>query len=148
MLKGDIWMLDASVVHAAYNFSQDSRVILCLDFQYDRKNVDPSLIFKDKSIHNGNLSPMIFSRVSLRKEDLDDFVYSISHSINSFEDIKSALLKISNAHIHHDISIHATYDLLLEVTKNKGKEMYKFCTRIKRYYTISRRFGERFKELL
>ncbi|RSD25948.1 aspartyl/asparaginyl beta-hydroxylase domain-containing protein, partial [Vibrio pectenicida] len=31
MRKGDIWQLDASVVHAAYNFGNGNRVILCLD---------------------------------------------------------------------------------------------------------------------
>ncbi|MGR5334400.1 aspartyl/asparaginyl beta-hydroxylase domain-containing protein [Vibrio gigantis] len=145
MLKGDIWMLDASVVHAAYNFGDGNRVILCLDFQYDGvDNVEPSLIFKDKSIHDETIEAMVFKRAPLREQDVSDFIFDISKSIYNLEDLKSAILKVSSAHVHHDIPIKETYDILIEATKSKGGDIYNTCHEMKEYYTVNRKLGERF----
>lgn len=145
MCKGDIWMLDASVVHAAYNFGSDSRVILCLDFQYDNiKNVEVDQVFKDRSICNSNTKPMLFNRASLRKEDINDFIINIADSINNFGDIKKALLKISSAHVYHNIPIKDIYDILIQAVKHRKSELYETCIKMKNYYTVHRDLGERF----
>ncbi|WED43514.1 aspartyl/asparaginyl beta-hydroxylase domain-containing protein [Legionella cardiaca] len=39
MQKGEVWRLDASIVHAAANFGTDSRVHICLDFQFPEERV-------------------------------------------------------------------------------------------------------------
>ncbi|NOH70857.1 hypothetical protein F0225_05805 [Vibrio pectenicida] len=145
MRKGDIWQLDASVVHAAYNFGNGNRVILCLDFQYDNvKDLSPEIIFKDKSIWNNDVQPLIFDRASLKDQDIEDFILSVSQSIHSIEDIKQAVLNISSAHVHHDIPINKTYDLLIDSVKNNNDEIYNLCCNMKKYYTVDRNLGERF----
>ena len=145
MLKGDIWMLDASVIHAAYNFSEDSRVILCLDFQYHNFcDIDENIIFKKHSIRNKNIEPMIFNRAKLREQDIEDFISYISKSINTVSDVKKAVIKISSAHVHHEIPIGKIYDILIEAAKKKGKEIEQLCKKMKRYYILDRSLGERF----
>lgn len=145
MLKGDIWFLDASVIHAAYNFSNDSRVILCLDFQYHNSdNVHPNVVLKENFIHKENIEPMIFNRAKLRKQDIDDFISHISNSIDTIEDIKKAVIKISSTHVHHEIPIGKIYDILIEAAGIKGKEIYELCEEMKQYYIIKRSLGERF----
>ena len=68
------------------------------------------------------------------------------NSIEKVEDIKPAILKISGAHVHNDITICDVYDILLRATE-KRKDLYDFCKKIKIYYTVNRGFGERFPAL-
>ncbi|CAK1727718.1 Proline hydroxylase [Vibrio crassostreae] len=145
MRKGEIWMLDASVVHAAYNFGQDNRVILCLDFQFE--GVDklyPEMIFTDLSTGDNLQHPMVFKRQALTKKDRQDFVNELARSIHNLEDIKNAVFKLSFAHIHHDIPIQEIYDILIELTQNKGQHIQSYCREMKQYYIGKRGLGQRF----
>lgn len=147
MQKGDIWVLDASLNHAAYNFTNDSRIILCLDFQYqERHQSDFNIIFSQENRINimNNVEPMIFNRAPLTESDLDELVMDIGESITTLDDIKPAILKISSIHVHHDIPITKIYDTLIKSVKSKSDNIQLICQKLKKYYIIDRQLGQRF----
>ena len=115
MQKGEVWKLDASIVHAAANFSVDSRVNLCLDFQFT-KNTAPEAIFLDKSIATGVVAPTLPARKNFSNFDLNLKLNNLAANLNK-NNLLNTLVDLSKIHFEYDVSIVDCYDWLLFVAE-------------------------------
>src|SRR5262245_46211899 len=71
MRKGEVWFLDAAGVHCAANFSDDSRVSLCLDFSFEG-DFSPSDIFSSLDLYTPGQEPLLPKRSSLPENFTSD----------------------------------------------------------------------------
>jgi hypothetical protein len=94
MPQGEIWLLDTNIVHAAVNFSNNSRIFLCLDFQFPGV-VPIDKLFKNKSVTNKNLTPQIPERkINLNIDD----ILKEQMPVLSIHNIKQPFFYLSKLH--------------------------------------------------
>lgn len=143
MRKGEIWFLDAAIIHAAVNFSNNSRIFLCLDYVFPGE-YSPEDIFVNKSNYNPDLSPFIVGRQDVANGFEKDLIRSLSKVISqhTFKDIVFLLSKI---HFYKKVSITSCYDLLVEIAEASEDELVIEKAKSLRKYLIEKReLGERF----
>jgi hypothetical protein len=92
--KGEIWNLDASIVHVAANFSSQSRIHLCLDFIFPGP-FELRDIFNDPRVYDRSLTPAVVRRQP-RTEQLEKSVRALSRVMDrhTFRDIVFLLSKL------------------------------------------------------
>lgn len=96
MQKGEIWQLDASIVHAATNFHTDTRVQICLDFQFSEAVPPDESIYLDPNTAKDLAKLTIPVRQNFDNLDmkLDELAKSINNN-NRYE----ALVDLSRLHL-------------------------------------------------
>ncbi|CAA6827623.1 MAG: Proline hydroxylase [uncultured Aureispira sp.] len=92
MRKGEIWYLEARVIHSAGSFLGSKKYSLVLDFL---PNTPIKELFKDLSYYNTNVEPLLIERSPLTEEELDS-ILNLKHLINeaNFMDIATILAKV------------------------------------------------------
>lgn len=142
MQKGEIWRLDASIVHAAANFGQDSRVHLCLDFQLPEALSSFSSIYLDQKLAEAIVTPTVPKREAY--VGLEEKLNHLAMNINK-ETLLETLVELSKLHFQYDVSITECYDWLLSVAEKSGNpDVIRKCKQLKTYMIEKRVFGERF----
>lgn len=142
MQKGEIWRLDASIVHAAANFGHDSRVHLCLDFQLPEASSPFASIYLDQKLADTKVAPTFPQRESYA--GLEEKLNYLAKNIKK-DTVLDTLVELSKIHFQFDVSIKDCYDWLLAVAEKSGSfAIVNKCKQLKTYMTENRVFGERF----
>ncbi len=146
MRKGDIWILESTVPHAALNLASDNRRILSLDFQYaDIPDPHYSLIFKKPSIHDKTLAPALVARTTLEPEDLQDYLELLADRFKEKDDAEAILVNLAEIQLRFESSVSDIYKNLTNVARlTKRPELIEHCEKMKKFYIGSREMNERF----
>ncbi|MBB5411219.1 hypothetical protein HDG34_005179 [Paraburkholderia sp. HC6.4b] len=146
MRKGDIWILESTVPHAALNLTTDNRRILSLDFQYaDIPNPHYSLIFKDRSIHDETVAPALVARTKLEPEDLHDYLELLSERFKDKDDAEQILVNLSEIQLRFDSPVSDIYHNLTAVARlTQRHDLIEHCEKMRKFYIGSRVMNERF----
>lgn len=141
MRQGEIWLLDANIVHASINFSNNSRVFLRLDFEFPHPASIDSL-FKKKSITDKKIIPRIPERkINLQIND----ILEEQMPVLSINNIKQPFFYLSKLHYFYNVSIQDCYEWLIKMANMKN-DFYLIdkCEKLKNYMIIHRKPGEKF----
>ena len=142
MQKGEVWRLDASIVHAAANFGTDSRVHICLDFQFEDPNAPFESIFLDQKTATAVVPPTVPERSIY--DNLDFKLKELATRINK-DNLLETLVDLSKLHFQYDVNIIDCYDWLLSVSEQAGSdEILNKTKSLKKYMIEERTLGERF----
>lgn len=142
MKKGEIWQLDASIVHAAANFSTNSRVHLCLDFQFHEEVPPLESIFLNQETTTDLAKPTTPTRAPF--EGLDNLVNKLSKSISS-ETLFDMLAELAGIHFQHEVGVADCYDWLILAAEKSGREqIIHQCKKLKTFMIEHRSFNEQF----
>ncbi|GLB61004.1 aspartyl/asparaginyl beta-hydroxylase domain-containing protein [Cytobacillus sp. NCCP-133] len=143
MRKGEVWFLDAGIVHAAANFSNNNRLFLCLDFAFD-SNYHASDIFKDKNLYNTDIEPFIVEREDIDQEYEERIISSLTNVISRYN-FKEIVFLLSKIHFYKNIPIDVCYKWLAEIAKRANDEvMVDKANKVHQYLIEKRELGERF----
>jgi len=143
MQKGEVWILNAAIVHAAANFSTKSRVFLCLDFQLPNSE-GPESIFLNKNMYSTNYTPNSKQRESLQNANIDANLDKYSATINK-SNLKEILIELSKIHFYYDANVADCYKWLISIAeKSKSSEILKSVKSLTDYMVNKRAFGERY----
>lgn len=144
MRKGEAWFLDAAIVHAAVNFSNKSRIALCLDYVCPEKIHHYEEIFSTLKSRSLPPRPTYVSRPNLKAGFEEGLITQLSQIITryNFKDLVFLLTKI---HFYKNVSITVCYDWLLDITKRQNDvDLVNKAESLREYLIKQRGFGERF----
>lgn len=143
MRPGEVWFLDAAINHAAINFSNKSRMFICLDFVFDKAFKDTDIFHPAANISKGSRHIHI-DRPDMPKEKSNEIIAAIGETISK-ENFKNYLFEYSKYHFKHNISVTACYDWLIQgATAAKNQAVVEKSKALKKYLTEHREIGERF----
>ena len=143
MKPGDVWFLDASIIHSAVNFSVNSRMFICLDFVFDG-DFSPSDIFREGAgvVTGGEVD--YIDRKALSDREVCEIIDSVSMILNR-DTFKDVLFMLSKYHFKRDIGVGDCFDWLQEAAKRAGDELViRKAASLRRYLIEERELGERF----
>ncbi|MET9092456.1 aspartyl/asparaginyl beta-hydroxylase domain-containing protein [Streptomyces cyaneofuscatus] len=142
MRPGEIWFLDAGAVHAAANFSADSRQMLCVDFAFDGPYEEAD-IFRDKSYHRPGGEPRIIERPQLPAERREA-ILKLGEVVDR-SNFKEFLFLLSKVHFRYDVPAEETYGWLRSIAESSGDDLLVRNAQELRDYAIgARTLSERF----
>ncbi|ANB56669.1 L-proline cis-3-hydroxylase 2 [Anoxybacillus sp. B7M1] len=143
MKKGEVWFLDAAIVHADINFSNKSRIFLCLDYAFPGP-FSPKDVFINDSVYNPNLDPTIIKREEVSSDFKESLVTSLSKVISKYN-FRDIVFLLSKIHFYKNISVSDCYDWLVEITEKSGdSSVYNKAINLRRFLVEERKLGERF----
>lgn len=143
MRKGEVWFLDAAIVHAAANFSNQSRMMLCLDYAFP-ENFDFTDIFVDNKNYNPKIQPFVVPRETLEPGFEEELISSFSKIITMYN-FKNVVFLLSKIHFYKQVRIEACFDWLIEIGKKcQYPAILKKAQAMRTYLIIHRDFKERF----
>ncbi|OGT66179.1 MAG: hypothetical protein A3J38_06800 [Gammaproteobacteria bacterium RIFCSPHIGHO2_12_FULL_45_9] len=121
MRKGEVWVLDASIVHAAANFSTKSRKCLCLDFQYDEPT-HAAAIFKNAQDYNPLLEPSIMHRTPLNEslDYFDEYLDEMANALRIHGNLSAVLRDLTCLHFHYNIPVTQPLEWLILIAERSG----------------------------
>lgn len=143
MLKGEVWFLDASMDHAAINFSNKSRMFLCLDYIFS-DIFKPEAIFSERAKILDYKRDYLIVREELTNDRVNEIIESTSKIISkhTFKDIVFALSKL---HFIYDVQVSECYNWIYTAAQKAGNdEVTLKIKNLKEYLTEKRNIGERF----
>lgn len=141
MRPGEVWFLDAASVHAAVNFSTESRQSICVDFVFDGPFEDWE-VFTDPKTYR----PAITPETPFRKPQEADFTERLRAlaGVIDHDNFKDVLFLLSKVHFRTDVPITDTYDWLVEVCKGSGDDtLVHKAENLRRYMVEKRVMNER-----
>lgn len=142
MQPGEVWWLDAAIVHAAANFSANSRAHLCLDFQFPSSEFDASEIFADRDSINFDVTPTMKHRERFEGDNKTLAAFTPMLTQHTFRDVIFLLSKI---HFDKDVCITDCFDWLTAMAVRLGDHaLEEKSRRLRRYMIGDRALGERF----
>ena len=112
MRPGEVWFLDAAIVHSAANFSSRSRWFLCLDF-FLPPHSNPAVIFQSSSRISWDVDHAYIRRQPLSAEHRAEIVTAVAVLLGE-ETIKDVAHSLSKLHFRYEIPVAACYDMLSE----------------------------------
>lgn len=143
MRKGEVWFLDAAIIHAAVNFSSDSRIFLCLDYAF-LGEFSPEDIFVKKDTYNPNVSPYIVPRQDVPENFEADLIRSLSNVISRYN-FKDIVFLLSKIHFYKNVPITSCYDVLVKIAEASGDDaIYEKAISLRKYLIEKRDLKERF----
>ncbi|HEY4143704.1 aspartyl/asparaginyl beta-hydroxylase domain-containing protein [Pinirhizobacter sp.] len=143
MRRGEVWMLDASQVHAAINFGRHSRMFLCLDFAFDRPFHASDIFSPGAGVFSPG-DPLYIQRSAITQQEIDQLISSVAGIINpdTFRDVLFALSKV---HFRHDVEAGACYDWIEKAARRSLQlDIVEKTNALRRYLVDSRDKGQRF----
>ena len=142
MRKGEIWFLDAAGLHCAANFSNESRVSLCLDFVFDG-DFTPADIFADRGDFTSGVEPLIVKRKALPDRFAVDLRrLSVALNRHNFRDVAFTLAKL---HFTYEAPIGECYDWLIEIAeRTDDPAIVAKAENAKEFFAVDRSMHERF----
>ena len=142
MRAGEVWYLDASLTHAAANFSTDSRVALCLDYIFPG-SFEPADVFVDPSRRDTDLAPTVPHRDPVPAA-FDAALDGLSHVL-THETFREVAFLLAKLHFRFDVAVDACYDWLLAIASRTGDpELVEKTRLLRRYLVDDRQLGQRF----
>ncbi|MER5491681.1 aspartyl/asparaginyl beta-hydroxylase domain-containing protein [Streptomyces sp. NPDC002454] len=142
MRPGEIWFLDAGAVHAAANFSADSRQMLCVDFAFDGPYEEAD-VFRDKSYHRPGAEPRIIERPQLPAERREA-ILKLGEVVDR-ANFKEFLFLLSKVHFRYDVPAEETYGWLRSIAESSGDDLLvRNATELRDYAIGARTLSERF----
>ena len=142
MQAGEVWHLDASLTHAAANFSTDSRVALCLDYIFP-DDFEPADVLSDVSRYNPGIVPTFAHREPV-SASFDEALKGMSHVL-THETFRDVVFLLAKLHFRFDVPVDACYDWLLDMASRTGDPTLVEKTQLLRRYLVDdRQLGERF----
>lgn len=142
MQKGEIWQLDASIVHAAANFSEETRVHICLDFQFSNEFPPIESIFLNPESVNGLPKPTVAKR--MKSDNIESKIKQVTKQL-SMEKLHLALIELSKIHFKYEVPIADCYDWLMHAASEAGdNHLLATCKQLKHFMIVKRNFGEQF----
>lgn len=143
MRKGEVWFLDAAIVHAAVNFSNRNRLFLCLDYAFPG-DFHPSDIFVNKNMYTTELTPCVVEREQAEPGFEEQLIASLSPVMNR-QNFKDIVILLSKVHFYKNVPIEACYDWLVEIAENTGdRALVQKAQDLRNYLIRNRALGERF----
>lgn len=144
MKPGEVWFLDAQIVHSAVNFSSQNRWFLCLDF-FLPPNSNPASIFKSSSRVLWDVEHAYVPRQRLPADRYAEIVTSAA-GLLSDSTLKDVALLLSKLHFHFELPVTACYDMLTEAALRSGNErLGKSVAALIDFLIDHRTMGERFR---
>ncbi|WP_103534444.1 aspartyl/asparaginyl beta-hydroxylase domain-containing protein [Streptomyces sp. SM11] len=142
MRPGEIWFLDAGAVHAAANFSADSRQMLCVDFAFDGPYEEAD-VFRDKSYHRPGAEARIIERPQLPAERREA-ILKLGEVVDR-SNFKEFLFLLAKVHFRYHVPAEETYGWLHSIAESSGDDLLVRNAVELRDYTIgARTLSERF----
>lgn len=142
MRHGEVWFLDAATDHAAINFSNSSRMALCLDFIFEKDFNDYEIFEKNIIFEKGNATYK--ERIKIDPIEKNEIVAGIA-SVLSPETFKDMVFATSKYHFTHEMAVSECYDWLIDAAQNnKDRQVAEKAMALKNYLIINRGLGERF----
>lgn len=141
MRQGEIWFLDARMVHAACSLFDFRRISLCLDFADDGRPLEEWL--RPEHRVGPEVSPHLVAREPLT-EDFERGLIALSHVLTreSFRDVIALLGKV---HFYRRAHAADVFDWLTEIARRSGDpELEERSLAFKRFCIQERSLGERF----
>ncbi len=143
MQKGEIWILNAAIVHAAANFSKESRVFLCLDFQLPENETVES-IFLNKNTYCTTHQPLLALRKPISNNEIDERLNKFV-DIMSEANLKEIILELSTIHFFYQIGVGKCYDWLIAIAeKIHSNTLIEKVKSLRTYMVSHRTLGERY----
>lgn len=141
MQKNEIWKLDASLVHSAANFSNNTRIHVCLDFQFPTADFAIEDIFLNKDTMLDLATPTRPKRDKLTNisEVLDKYVKDFEP-----ENVHQTLVDLAKYHFYYDVGIADCYDWLIDLAQKAGGNIVEKMQVLKKFMIEKRSFGEQF----
>ena len=144
MTPGEVWFLDAAIVHSAANFSSRSRWFLCLDF-FLPPNSNPAVIFTGSPRISWDVDHSYVDRPPLSAERRTEIVAAVSVLLDEAT-IKDVSHSLSKLHFRYDIPIAACYDILSEAAARQGNPRIRKAVAAMIDFLIEHRtIGQRFR---
>lgn len=143
MRPGEVWFLDAAIDHAAVNFSNKSRMFLCLDYIFSGEFRDVDVFARNARALDVNRNYLI-QRSPLGEDEKNQVVVSAAAMLTkvTFKDI---LFALSKYHFSYDIPVSECYDWLIRAAeRTKDNVIIEKAKRLKTYLVEKRCLGERF----
>ncbi|MEU9169912.1 aspartyl/asparaginyl beta-hydroxylase domain-containing protein [Streptomyces sp. NPDC048420] len=142
MRPGEVWFLDAASVHAAVNFSTNSRQSICVDFVFDGPFEDWQ-VFANQKVYRPDITPEKPFRQPPQEEEFSERLRALAAVIDH-DNFKDVLFLLSKVHFRTDVPITATYDWLVEVCKESGDAtLTRKAEKLRRYMVEKRVMDER-----
>ncbi|UTR06801.1 aspartyl/asparaginyl beta-hydroxylase domain-containing protein [Alkalihalobacillus sp. LMS6] len=141
MRKGEVWHLDAALIHAAANFSNNSRIFLCLDFSFDGP-FHPKDIFRNEEEYQPSqmINQLTLSTPDVELEKELPATFATILTDYTFRDV---LFLLSKIHFEQQIPIRAGYDWLVEAAQLTGDEkLYEKAQSVRDFLIHNRAFKE------
>jgi hypothetical protein len=146
MRKGELWVLESQVPHAAYNLGNDNRRILSIDFHYtDEESPHWSRILKDKSAVDEVHEPAFIPRSSLSEEEMNEYIGMLAEQFVDKYSAEDVLKKLMLLQLKFTSPVSDVYENLILVAKRTGnQELVDHAINMRRFYIGSRVMDERF----
>lgn len=142
MRKGEVWFLDAALVHAGMNMSPRSRWSLCLDFKAG-PGFAPGDVFASPDDHRPDLAPLLVERAPAAL-GLPERLLALSEIV-SRHNIKDMAFMLGRVHFQQEWPVAASWDWLIDITRASGDpSLLGVAERARRYFVESREVGEEF----
>lgn len=143
MLPGEIWFLDASLIHSAINYSTNSRIFLCLDFIFNKDFTEKDIFINSNSKYS-NKRNFLIKRNFLTKGEEQKIINSTSTLISKIT-FKDLLFMLAKYHFNYDIEISRCFNWLIESAKiSNDKNIINKSINTYNYLVKKRNFKEKF----
>jgi hypothetical protein len=144
MRTGELWCLDASIDHAAVNFSAASRQFLCFDFAFDEPFNDLDILTPYAPFTRDH-NPLYVNRAAVPQSEKEEIIDGLS-SLLSRQTFKDLLFAVSKLHFYRDISVSECYDWIIAASERVADVAIKDkALRLRRYLVETRELNERFE---
>jgi hypothetical protein len=114
MRAGEVWFLDATMVHAAYSPPGPARIALCLDFDIPREHITTCLRQPSELVQ----PPMLITRPPLEQEQLESLIDL--GSILDLSTVREILRLFGLVHFHRQVNAAACFDWLIAAAKRSS----------------------------
>lgn len=145
MRPGEVWFLDAAVNHAAVNFSDKSRMFICLDFAFEGA-FEENEIFDPSARVEGSSRDIHVVRAELPEEDLSEIIRAIATGLDA-STLKHHILEAAKVHFRFNVPVASCYDWLIKAalaSPDAGADIAERLRAMKRYLIVARGMNERF----
>ena len=139
MRPGEIWFLDATMVHAAYSPPGPSRVTLCLDFDIPREHIITCL----RQPNTPAQPPTLVERPPLEQEQLKSLIDL--GLILDFSTVRDIIRLFGTMHFRRQVHAAACFDWLVAAAEHSGNAL--LLQRVQEYQTYllyKRTYGKHF----
>lgn len=143
MRKGEVWFLDAAIIHAAVNFSNRNRTALCLDYIFPDE-FSHADIFVNKDKYTPGIQPLLVPRQEVTEGFEKSLISSLSQILTRYN-FKEIVFVLSKIHFYKNIPISACYDWLIEIAKRSNDTgVLAKAESLRTFLVVERQLGEHF----
>jgi hypothetical protein len=139
MRAGEVWFLDATMVHAAYSPPGPSRIALCLDFDVPRELITTCLRQPIDFVR----PPMLITRPLLQQKQIESLVEL--GTILDLKTVREIIRLFGIVHFHRQVNAAACFDWLIAAAERSSDALLVQRSREYKAYCLHRRiYGEHF----